>query len=306
MAISPDIVAGRRPQILETAIPKVLFVPVKEPERIPTELTGQKWLITGVSRENGIGAAIASLAGSRGAEIFTTARPESEEQARAFMDKLAGQDITAHWMPTNLLEAGAGASLIKAAAETMGRIDVVVNNAGKTEDGPSDKITREQYQEALALGVLAPFEIKQSAAKIMVAQDPFGGLVVDISSVARHGNMWQLVYASVKAAGVAQQQSYSDELARRRRIRFNAIEGGIVKGTPMTAGIKDKMIDRLVKYSGGERPTEQREFAEAVVLLASSNRSGNITRAVLQVIGGENYDAYQIEPQQYVTTLEVD
>lgn len=286
MAISPDILAGRRPSVLELAIPKVSFIPAREPQKIPTELTGQKWLITGVSRDNGIGAAIARLAGSRGAEVFCTSTSGSEAEARQLMDTFASQGIKAHWVATDLREAGVGKSLVDLAATTMGRLDVVVNNAGKTFDGASDKITREKYQEALALGVLAPFEIKQAVVEIMQAQQPFGG------------NMWQLIYSSVKAAEVAQQQSYSDELARRRKIRFNAIEAGIVKGTPMTQKIKDNMIDRLVKYSGGERSVEQMEIAEAVAITASPDRSGNITRAVLQVIGGENYGALQIVPQE--------
>lgn len=289
--------AGRRPQVLEAAIPKVLFVPVREPEKIPTELTGQKWLITGVSKENGIGAAIAILAGSRGAEIFATATTAHEDDAHAFIDVLTSHGITAHWMPTDLRQPGAGTSLVQTAYETMKRLDVVVNNAGKTEDGPTDKVTRQQYEEALALGVLAPFEIKQKAVEVMAAQENYGGLIVDIGSVSRWGNNWQFVYSSIKAAEYAQQASLSDELARRRRIRSNYIEGGIVKGTPMTENIKDNMIDRLVKFEGAETSALQQEFAQAVVLLASPDRSGNITRAALQVLSGENYDAYQIEPQ---------
>lgn len=296
--LSPDIQAGRRPQIIDAAIPNFQFVEVKEPELMALELKGQKWAITGLGSEKGIGFAIARLAGLRGAEIYGTATAKNQDRALATVDKLRDMGMTVHWTASDLRDPGAGRQFIRDAVNRMGDIDVVVSNAGQTADMQLKDITTPLYADALRLGLLAPFEIKQTAAEVMAAREAnWGGSILDVSSVARWGNVGQFVYASIKAGIVAQNMSISDELARRRKVRANALEVGIVPGTPITEDLSPGVIRRAVQLAGAEAPVKPDEVAEAAVILASPNRSSGITRAVLQVIGGENYDRYQIEPK---------
>lgn len=83
MAISPDIMAGRRPHIPEYVIPKVAFQLDPEPHLQANELAGQRWFVTGAGRRNGIGAAIVDLA---------AAPRRSNNITRATLQVLGGED----------------------------------------------------------------------------------------------------------------------------------------------------------------------------------------------------------------------
>ena len=298
MAISPDIMAGRRPSTPEYVLPKVQFVPDPEPHLQANELAGQRWIVTGAGRENGIGAAIVNLALMRGAHVLFTATPWGSEEAMKLRDGYREKGFNADLYIGNLREESVAKSLMEEAIRVMGGVDVVVNDAGKTFDGDSRQRTRSEYQEAAELGLFAPFEIKQAAIEQFIAQGRDGGLVVDINSVAREGNRWQAIYASLKAGLRAQNQSLSDEFARRYKIRFVDIESGLVLGTNMTIDITPGLQKSLVELPGGERDVYRVEVAQAVAIAASPRRSNNITRTTLQVIGGEDYDKYMIVPQE--------
>lgn len=98
------------------------------------ELEGQVWLVTGASRANGIGAAIARLAGRRGARLSLSATQASTPEAFQLVSDLKSEGIEAIWTPADLTEKHTGEELVAKTIDQYGRLDALVNNAGKTYD----------------------------------------------------------------------------------------------------------------------------------------------------------------------------
>lgn len=297
MAISPDIMAGRRPPIPEYVLPKVSFVEDPEPHLQANELVDQRWFVTGAGRKNGIGAAIVDLAAQRGAHVVFAASPWGFDEARVVEAEYQAKGLNVSSIIGDLSAEGIPRHLMQTAIETLGGIDVVINNAGKPYDGEALKLTREQHEASVKLGLYATFEIKQVAIAKMIEQGRSGGLILDINSIAREGNRWQPFYAAVKAGQRAQNQSLNDELNRRYKIRFVDVESGLVEETNMAKDLPESLKKQLIQLPGGKRAVERDEVAHAVVIAASPRRSNNITRATLQVLGGEDYARYMIVPE---------
>lgn len=147
------------------------------------------------------------------------------------------------------------ASFVDWAFDAMGGLNALVNNAGILRDGllvrkdrktgEISKMSREQWQAVIDVNLTgATFVVRDVAAK-MAAHDQRPGVVVNISSVARHGNRGQSNYVSAKAALAANTVTWMRELAPFG-IRVGAIAPGMVE-TPMTQGMNQKARDALVE-----------------------------------------------------------
>ena len=140
------------------------------------------------------------------------------------------------------------------AAEAMGGLNSLINNAGILRDGllvkkdrttgQVSKLTREQWDAVIGVNLTgATFMVRDTVAR-MVATDQRPGVIVNMSSIARHGNRGQSNYVSAKAALAANTVTWSREFAPFG-IRVAAIAPGMVE-TPMTQGMNQKARDALV------------------------------------------------------------
>ncbi len=144
---------------------------------------------------------------------------------------------------------------VERAWNELGSLNALVNNAGIFRDGllvktdkatgkVSGKLSREQWQAVLDVDLTGPFLMTRELCARMIDQKVSPGVIVNISSVSRHGNMGQSNYSAAKAGLVADTKLWSMELARYG-IRVAAIAPGFIR-TPILEGMRPEMLEKMV------------------------------------------------------------
>ncbi|KTD34951.1 acetyoacetyl CoA reductase [Legionella moravica] len=167
--------------------------------------------------------------------------------------------------------------------ERYGRIDVLVNNAGITQDSSLRKMTPQQWQHVLDANLTSVFNMTRNVIPVML--DKGYGRIISISSInGRKGQFGQCNYASTKAALFGFTKSLALEVASKG-ITVNTISPGYIE-TPMLAAVKEDVLNSIIANIPVGRLGYPREVADAVAFLSSSE-SGFITGANLDVNGGQ-------------------
>ncbi|WP_394248467.1 SDR family oxidoreductase [Vibrio profundi] len=172
--------------------------------------------------------------------------------------------------------------------EDFGQLDGLINNAGilrdgllvKAKDGEISKMSLEQFNAVIDVNLTGTFLCGREAAAKMI-QTERKGVIINISSVARAGNMGQSNYSASKAAVASLATCWAKELARYG-IRAAAIAPGIVQ-TAMAASLKPEAIERLNKMVPVGRIGETSEIAHAAKYIFENDY---FTGRVLEVDGG--------------------
>ena len=166
--------------------------------------------------------------------------------------------------------------------ERFGRIDVLVNNAGITQDARLQKMTLEQFDRVIDVNLRGVFHCSQSVVDTMVAQG--SGVILNASSVVGlYGNFGQTNYAASKFGVIGFTKTWSRELGPKG-IRVNAVAPGFIE-TPILGTIPQKVIDELKQRVPLHRLGRPEEIANAYAFLASDEAS-YINGTVLEVSGG--------------------
>src|SRR5215472_6614068 len=148
--------------------------------RMAGQLQGKIAIVTGAS--NGIGRGIAELFAAEGAKtVLVARRAELLDEVAAGIKAKGGEALP---LPADLTKEDAIIALFKKTVETFGRLDVLVNNAGIATQKSTEDITLDYWNEALAINITAPFLCAREAVRIMKAQQPQGGRIVNIGSVS--------------------------------------------------------------------------------------------------------------------------
>ena len=145
------------------------------------QLQGKIAIVTGAS--NGIGRGIAEMFAAEGARTVLVARSADLLDEVAAGIKAKGGEALA--LPADLTKEDAITALFKKTVDTFGRLDVLVNNAGISTHKNTEDITLQYWQEALAINITAPFLCSRAAIRIMKAQTPQGGRIINIGSVSQ-------------------------------------------------------------------------------------------------------------------------
>jgi 3-oxoacyl-[acyl-carrier protein] reductase len=149
-------------------------------------------------------------------------------------------------------------------------LDGIVNNAGivqdamllKVKDGHViDKMTLAQWQAVIDVNLTGVFLCAREAAQRMVTLG-HGGVIVNMSSVSRAGNLGQTNYSAAKAGVVAMTVVWARELARHR-IRVGAVAPGFVR-TPMVESMRPEILTKVTAAVPLGRLAEPDEIARAV------------------------------------------
>lgn len=243
-------------------------------------LEGKKAVITGGTR--GIGYAIAERFIEEGAVV--TVFGSRQETADAAVEKLlAAQPDAKVWGRTcDLTSLDAVTEAFKAAAEDMGGLDTVVNNAGISQSTPLLDYTADEWQKVMDLNVTAVFNGCRAGAQIMTEAGHGGTITTTSSMVSKYGQPSGCGYPTSKYAVNGLTQCLSRELAPKG-IRVNAVAPGITK-TDMVAALPEKMIAPLIATIPLGRIGEPEDVANAFVYLAS-DMSSYVTGAVIPVDG---------------------
>ncbi|MCE9598216.1 MAG: 3-oxoacyl-[acyl-carrier-protein] reductase [Spirochaetia bacterium] len=240
--------------------------------------SGKAAVVTGSAR--GIGKAIAHKLATLGADIVIS--DINAEQAAAAAQELAqatGRKVISHAGDISKLDQAE--ALIAACVKEFGHIDILVNNAGITKDTLLMRMKPEQWDAVIAVNLTGTFNCTQPAFKQMMKQR--SGAIVNISSIAKDGNMGQTNYSASKAGVVGFTKAVALEGASRG-IRCNAIAPGFIK-TDMTDAIPEAIRLRMAKMIPLQRAGLPEDIANGVAFLCSDMASF-ITGHVLDINGG--------------------
>ena len=159
-----------------------------------------------------------------------------------------------HARRLNVADEADVASFVAWAHDAMGGLNGLVNNAGILRDGLLVKkdretgavktLTKEQWDAVIAVNLTGATLITRDTVAKMLETNQRPGVIVNISSIARHGNRGQSNYTAAKAALAANAVTWSREFASFG-IRVGAVAPGMIE-TPMTQGMNQKARDGLV------------------------------------------------------------
>ncbi len=242
------------------------------------DLSGEVAIVTGGSR--GLGLLIARELGRRGVRVAICARDEEElERGRAALEA-EGIEVLA--LPCDVADPDGVEGLVAEVTERLGRIDVLVNNAGIIRDTLLLRMSEADWDAVLDTNLKGAFLCTKPALRAMLRQR--SGRIVNVSSVSGiRGNPGQANYSAAKAALIAFTKTVAREAASRG-ITVNAIAPGMIE-TDITLGMPDKAREAVVAAIPLGRMGKPEDVAEMVAFLASDAAS-YITGAVLQVDGG--------------------
>ncbi len=238
----------------------------------PAELADQRILVTGSTR--GIGRAIAAELLARGATVAIHGRSNVTEVAAELGE-------SCHPLTADLDSAGSGREVVEQAADALGGLDGLVNNAGGGEAIAFRGLELDRWRTTFRLNLEAAFEASQAAYLVMRRERR--GSILNVASLAAHGagGLMGADYAAAKAGLVSLTKSLAIEAARFG-IRCNAVSPGFIE-TDMTSDLPDK------QRQGLGIPMRRLGLPEEIATTVSflmSKRASYVTGQVIHIDGG--------------------
>jgi len=173
-------------------------------------------------------------------------------------------------------------AMAQGARARFGRIDVLVNNAGITQDARLQKMTLAQFDAVIDVNLRGVFHCAQAVVDTMVEQG--AGVILNASSVVGiYGNYGQTNYAASKFGVIGFTKTWSRELGPKG-VRVNAVAPGFVE-TPILATVPPKVLEQMRQSVPLRRLAQPEEVANVYAFLASDEAS-YVNGAVIEVAGG--------------------
>lgn len=255
-------------------------------------LEGRVALITGGGR--GIGSSIASRLASEGCKVVVNDR--DADLARRAADEITRSGGAAGDVGGSVTDPADTESMVGAAAELFGGLDIVVNNAGLTADGWLHRMSDETWDLVVDVCLNGTFNVCRSAARLLrkdAREIRHHRKVVNIVSInGIYGAAANVNYSAAKSGVIGITKSLAREWAGQK-INVNAIAPGYIKGTRLSGprddagrfGIAAELIPKIEAQIPIGRPGLPEDVAAAVAFLSSSE-SDYVTGQVLEVHGG--------------------
>ncbi|AWN19601.1 3-oxoacyl-[acyl-carrier-protein] reductase [Streptococcus sobrinus] len=239
------------------------------------ELSKKNVFITGSTR--GIGLAIAHKFASQGANIVLNGRSAISDE---LLDQFSDYDVKVVAISGDVSDSADANRMVAEAIEALGSVDVLVNNAGITNDKLVLKMTEEDFEKVLKINLTGAFNMTQAVLKPMSKARQ--GAIINMSSVVGlMGNVGQANYAASKAGLLGLTKSVAREVAGRN-VRVNAIAPGFIE-SDMTDAIPEKAKQAMIAQVPMKRIGQAEEVAQVVAFLASQEY---LTGQVIAIDGG--------------------
>jgi 3-oxoacyl-[acyl-carrier protein] reductase len=241
-------------------------------------LAGEVALVTGASR--GIGRAILVQLVRAGACVVGTAT--SQAGADAITTRIAELGGRGRGALLNVRDAARIDPLVEAVVQSYGKLSILVNNAGVTQDMLAMRMRDEQWDEVVDTNLSGAFRLSRSVIRGMMKAKH--GRIINISSVVgSSGNAGQANYAAAKAGLEGMTRALARELGSRG-ITVNCVAPGFIE-TDMTRALTSAQSQAMLAQIPVGRLGQADEVAAVVAFLASS-AAGYITGATVHVNGG--------------------
>ena len=241
-------------------------------------LDGKVAIVTGAS--SGLGVAFARGLAEAGADIALGARRvERLEETRSLVEA-AGRRATV--VRADVTDPDDCQALVDAAMRELGRVDVLVNNAGVGTATPALKESPEEFRSVIDLNLSGCYWMAQRAAAVM---EP-GSSIVNIASVIglTTAGLPQAAYSASKAGLIGLTRDLAQQWTGRKGIRVNAIAPGWFE-SEMSDQLPEAYLERQRERIIAQRMGDPEELAAALVFLAS-DAGGYVTGQTLAVDGG--------------------
>jgi len=235
-------------------------------------------VVTGAS--SGLGVAFAKAVAEAGADVVLAARRADRlEQTRGLVEERGRRAVV---VAADVSLPADAQGVVDASMEEFGRVDVLVNNAGKGTAVPSTRETPEQFREVIDINLNGCYWMAQACGRVMQP----GSAIVNIASVAAltSGGLPQAAYSASKAGLIGLTRDLAVQWTGRKGIRVTALAPGFF-ASEMTDQFPDGYLESVLPRVPAGRIGDADELAAALVFLASP-AGGYVTGATLIVDGG--------------------
>jgi len=239
------------------------------------DLSGKTALVTGAT--GGLGGEIARALHQAGATVALSGT--RAEKLDTLADEL-GERV--HKLACDLSDADAVDALPGQATEAMGRLDIVISNAGVTRDQLLMRMKDEDWETVLKVNLEAHFRLSRASLRGMM-KARWGRIIGVTSVVGVTGNPGQANYAASKAGMIGFSKSLAQEVAARG-VTVNCIAPGFI-ASPMTDALTDAQKEAILSRIPSGRLGSGADVASAALYLASEE-AAYVTGQTLHVNGG--------------------
>ena len=243
-------------------------------------LKGKVSLVTGASR--GLGRAYALTLAHAGSDLIIISRNKKELQSLKNELSRAGTKI--HVLPGDISNLREIPGLVQRSVEEFGRIDILINNAGRNIRKPILELTEEDLKNVIDLNLMSVFLMSQHVGRQMIQQG--GGKIIMVASLSSFIGLPNIsIYGASKGGIVSLTKAFATEWAKHR-INVNAIAPGYFETEMTSALFKDKKkLDWILSRIPLGRTGAPEDLAGVLLFLASS-ASDYVTGQVIAVDGG--------------------
>src|SRR2546421_11025523 len=193
-------------------------------------------IVTGAS--SGLGVAFAKALAEAGADVVLAARrAERLEETRALVEAAGRRAVT---VPADVSRPEEASRVVKSAIDELGRVDVLVKNAGKGTAVPASRETADQFREVIDINLSGCYWMAQACGRVMAP----GSAVLNIASIAAltSGGLPQAAYSASKAGLIGLTRDLAVQWTGRKGIRVTALAPGYFP-SEMTGQFPDGDID---------------------------------------------------------------
>jgi len=241
-------------------------------------LDGRVAIVTGAS--SGLGVAFAQALAEAGADVVLGARRVDRLKETSRLVEAAGRRALA--VATDVTRPEDCQALVDAAMAELGRVDVLVNNAGLGTAVPATRETPEQFRQVIDVNLNGCYWMAQACGRVMRP----GSSIINISSVLglTTGGLPQAAYSASKAGIIGLTRDLAQQWTPRKGIRVNALAPGFF-ASEMTDQYPDGYLDAMNARIPTGRKGDPAELAAALVFLAGAG-GGYVTGQTIAVDGG--------------------